>query len=502
MNTSFLRLIFSVVLAVVFAGCANIVPPTGGKKDVIPPKLIEVKPGDSLKNTKVSRIEMKFDEFVTVENAGKEILVSPVIPFPLNTTVVGKRVIVKIPDTLLLDNTTYRVSFGNAIKDLHEGNVFKGYSYIFSTGGYFDSMRLAGKVTDAETGLPAGDVTVLLYDAFDSDSAVVKKKPVYFVKTAGNGTFDMSGLPARSFRLYALKDENDNLVYDGEKEKIAFVDSLVIPRDSIVHPEQLRLFKEIIPVDSSLILEEEKSKGTGFRSRFKDNDKNRELRYGVSVDTANKEKRTYDINKEIRIRFSEAIDTFDVSKVFLSYDSSDIEVEAAFELKRDTTVDVLLLNTDWKENTLYTLRLLKDFATDTSGSKATPSKYIFRTMSDDDYGKLHIHLPGKYLDSTYILMVYGEKDTVHKQAVTDTTVHISRLSPGDYHIRIIIDENKNGKWDTGDLFEGKQPEYVIPYNSKIQLKAGWENVIDFVEPVTEPENAEKSPPKREKPRRN
>src|SRR5690606_17772487 len=125
-------------LLVLFAGCANIVPPSGGKKDVTPPELISMTPADSLLNTRVTEIEMRFDEFLALDNASKEIQISPVMPFPLTTVLNGKKLTLNIPDSLLKDSTTYRISFGKAIKDLNEGNVFKDFNYIFSTGSFFD----------------------------------------------------------------------------------------------------------------------------------------------------------------------------------------------------------------------------------------------------------------------------------------------------------------------------------------------------------------------------
>src|SRR5690606_10845453 len=115
---------------------------------------------------------------------------------------------IKIPDSLLRENTTYRISFGNAIKDLNEGNAFANYNYIFSTGSYFDSLKLYGIVYDAATGRPATDITLMLYEAGRPDSAVVKEKPLYVTRVVDGGRYIFAGMPADSFRIYALKDDN------------------------------------------------------------------------------------------------------------------------------------------------------------------------------------------------------------------------------------------------------------------------------------------------------
>ena len=482
-----MRLFSCLLLVIVFAaGCANIVPPTGGKKDVTPPKLLGVTPEDSLLNKRVTEIELRFDEFVTLNDATKEIQMSPVLPFPLNAIVIGKKVRVEIPDSLLKDNTTYRLSFGNAIKDLHEANPFNGYDYMFSTGSYFDSLQLNGYVQDAATGKPAENAKILLYDAELSDSAVVRKKPEY-IFTAAGGNFIIKGLPAKKFRVYALVEENGNMVFDDDKEKIAFVDSFFSPTDSLVAPIELRVFKEIPVVDSSLIeKEEEKKSTTSFRDRKKKDDKDKKVfKYSVNVDTSNAEKRTFDVNKPIKITFNIPIDTYDLSKISLSYDST--ETAAEIQVSRDTADNVLLINSDWLLDKVYTLRLQKDFLKDTSGLFAHPSKHIFRTQSEDDYGIIYVNVSQKFYGKKYLMMVTMEKDTVYKEPITDTTVTLKRMVPGSYALWIIIDENQNGKWDTGNLFAKKQPEVVIPHNTNIELKASWENVIDFTEPLHEEE---------------
>lgn len=498
MNASHIRVPAIFTIICICIGCANVVPPTGGKKDVTPPKLVEVYPADSQLNTRVTEIEMQFDEFLNLNSPSKEIQMSPLLPFPLSTVLNGKKLTVKIPDSLLKKNTTYRIGFGDAIQDLNENNTLEGFSYIFSTGSYFDSLKLHGRVYQAATGMPAGNVNILLYDAELSDSAVVKQKPEYVIKTTDAGQFILPGLPGKSFRIYALKDANENLVYDGDDEEIAFIDSLVFPVDTLREPLTLRIFKEIAPLDT-LGDDDTTASGNNRPGSRKDSRKGRfgksrderlnseELIYSVAVDTADTAKRTFDVNKNVKVTFNQPIDTYYTSRMSLSYDSSGRETDVGFTVTRDTTDEILFVDADWQEDKIYTLRILKDFVTDTAERTSVPSKHIFRTLSGDDYGIININASGKYYGDGYLLQVIKDKDTVYNQPILDSAVSIRRLLPATYNIFIIVDENKNGKWDTGDLFAKQQPEVVIPYNSPIELRAGWENVIDFVVPVSEPD---------------
>ncbi len=465
-------------LALITAGCANMVPPTGGKKDIKPPKLVKTAPLDSQLHIKPKKIELWFDEYITVSDANAQVQMSPILLVQPITTGLYKKVTVKLVDTLLQENTTYRISFGNSIKDLHENNPFIGYTYTFSTGGYFDSLQLSGTVLNAVTGLPdTGNVVVMLYNGTENDSAIVKKKPLYITTANNTGAFSFKGLPVRSFRIYASKDYNGNLIYDGPPEWIGFADEQVKAGDTAIAPVHIRIFQEDVDSSKKHTVDTTKiNKGLA-----KTNSKSKVgFDYTLNADTSNLRSRTMEINKPIEISFTKLIASVNRDKITLSYDSSGVNVSASYEYKKDSIAKKIMLRPNWQENTVYTLKLLKGFAKDTSGADAMPSKYIFRTKRDEDYGKLYVHLSPKYSGNKYILLVKNDKDTIYNKPIADTMVSLVRLSPADYSAFIIVDANGNGKWDAGKLFDKIQPEEVIPYGAPVPLKAGWENTIDMI----------------------
>ena len=489
-----LRVFFLFVLLLNCAGCANITSPTGGKKDTIPPKLVSIDPKDSLLNTRVTRIEMHFDEYITVSDVTKELQISPILT--VAPTMIGKNkmVVVKIVDSLLDTNTTYRLSFGTSIRDLHEGNQFHKYTYTFSTGPYFDSLQLHGRVINAATGLPdTGSIIVVLYNGTENDSAIVRHKPRYITKADAGGNYIFKGLPSRAFHIYALKDLNANLFYDGSAagEMVGFADSLVVPSDSSQTAINMSVFME--PVDTAIKKSIDSTKkiadSTAGKKDAKKNTKKAAtdvLTYTVNLDTTNSEKRSFDINGFIFITFNKS-PVLSKEKITLTYDSLGVTVAPAFTITSDTTTHRVKISSNWRENMEYKLRLVKGFAKDTSGIEVAPSKWIFRTKSaEDDYGTIHLHLPSKYNSSRYLLYIMADNDSVYLKPVTDTLITLARLKPAKYTLRIIVDKNGNGKYDTGDLLGKKQPEVVIPYGEQVPIKAGFENNIDF-EPVPAPQ---------------
>lgn len=474
MNKKYLQYLLLAV-GLVAAGCANITSPTGGKRDTTPPKRLSSTPNDSLTNTRLKKLELEFDEFITLADASKEVQISPLLSVPPTVSQGLRKVIVKIADSLLEPNTTYRISFGNAIKDLHEGNPFAGYTYTFSTGAWFDSLQLSGKVLNAASGLAdTSGIVVVLYYAADGDSAIIRKKPRYVTKADGSGNFIFKGLPPRTFNIYALKDPNENLMYDGDGEMIAFADEKVKPGDSTTSPDlTLRLFTQ--PVDSAILADTSIKENTRGGTSQQKNDV---YSYTVNVDTNNKNNRSFDINKPLLINLSRAT-TFNFDKVNLFYDSNGTDAPVAYVHTIATDNRQATLEVAWKENTLYNLRMAKGFAKDSTGTDAMPARYTFRTKEDEDYGKISVNLPAKYVGGTYLLQITLGTDTIYQKPVTATSVALSKLKPGNYSFRIIDDRNKNGKWDAGNLFGKLQPEIVIPYKEVLTLKPGWENIVDF-----------------------
>lgn len=488
MSFPLLRSCLLILVLSTAVGCANIVPPGGGKKDVTPPKLRAITPADSQLNTRVNRIEMYFDEFVTVSDVSKELHISPALTIAPTMTGTNKKVVVKIPDSLLQDNTTYRISFGNAIKDLHEGNVYSSRSYTFSTGGWFDSLQLKGVVYDAASGLPdtAAATRILLYDAILADDIVVKQKPAYVTTSDRSGHFLFQGLPNKAFKIFALKEKNENLQFDGDDELIAFYDEPVQPKKdtSII---RLDIFKELI--DSLHKKNNDSSAQAGMNSRnakFGDPANNtpqldnKHFTYLAMIDTSDRKKRTVGITSPITVFFSRKVKELNAQRISLRVDSADIDVESGFNASMDTSMKKMSLKVNWKENTLYTLRLLKSFAKDSAGVDALPSKYVFRTKQEEDYGKMEIHLPARYKSKEYLLnVVHDDADSVYLLPISDTIVVLTHLDAGLYKINIIHDTNGDGKWTAGDLKRRKHPETVIPYSTTIMMKPGWEHQIDF-----------------------
>ena len=224
-----------ILMSIIFShSCANTTKaPSGGPKDTIPPVITKIKPVSGSVNVPLrkTKIELTFNEYVVVKDAKSIFLSPPLEKAPLNK-IKGKSVIVSFEGDLD-SNRTYTLDLTNAIADNNEGNMFPGFTYVFSTGAVIDSMLLTGIVQDCNTLQPVKGATVMLYKDH-ADSAVFLHRPDAAVKTDDWGYFCLRNIQDTVYRLYAIVDENNNNKYDPETERIAFLDSLIRPLTVVV----------------------------------------------------------------------------------------------------------------------------------------------------------------------------------------------------------------------------------------------------------------------------
>lgn len=209
--------------------CANTTtPPSGGPKDTIPPVITEIYPVIGQVNVPPHKTKLKieFNEYVKVKDP-KSLFLSPPLEKSPQFKMQGKSVIVYF-ESDLDSNKTYTLDLTNAIVDNNEGNMYPGFTLVFSTGDRIDSMMVTGIVQDCNSLKPLKGATVMLYKDH-ADSAVFLKRPDAAVKTDEWGYFCIRNIQDTIYRMYAVIDENNNNKYEAESEKIAFIDTLVKP---------------------------------------------------------------------------------------------------------------------------------------------------------------------------------------------------------------------------------------------------------------------------------
>jgi hypothetical protein len=469
----FLLLFAALVLfqAAIIPGCANVIPPQGGPRDTIPPVLLKAEPGDSTRNFTGNKITFVFDEFVDLQNIQESLLVSPLPKYPPFVDHKLKTVTVKIKDSLEA-NTTYTFDFGNAVRDFNEGNPVKDFTYTFSTGRYIDSLELHGSVILAETGKADSTLIVMLHTSAD-DSIVVKDKPRYMARLDGNGNFVFRNLPPKTFYIYALKDEGGSRRYFSNKQLFAFADNPVTVQGK---NEPITLYawagSAALPATAA-----PGANNTTPRTKLPGNNAAAEKRLRYQTNLAGNQQ---DMLGDLIISFDEPLRSFDSTKMKLYTDSIFTPV-TGYRILKDSTSRKLTLFNSWKENTVYHLVLDKDFADDSSGKKLLKTDTLsFKTKKLSDYGSLKIKFKNMDMARNPVLIFLSGGALFKSVPLTGPDYSATLFLPGDYDLRILFDENKNGIWDTGQFFgKRRQPERVKPIDRKITVKPGWQNEFDI-----------------------
>lgn len=240
-----LRLGILLFLVSLWMSCAN--PNgtlTGGADDLTPPKLDSTKFSTPNFSTNFSEKEiiLTFDEWVKLDDAFNQVIISPPLAEQPELKIKRKSVIIDLAEEELKENTTYSIQFGTAIQDITKNNPTE-LKFVFSTGDKIDSIGFQGSVLDAYTSEPVEGVLVMLYDQLE-DSVVTNERPYYFAKTDKTGNFKITNVKADTFKLFALKDNNFNYKFDLPNELIGYSDDYFILTDSSQERGRLLLFEE------------------------------------------------------------------------------------------------------------------------------------------------------------------------------------------------------------------------------------------------------------------
>jgi len=457
-------LLLIVYLTHIQTGCANIIPPGGGPRDTIPPKLVSALPKDSAKNVTLNKITLTFDEFVEVKDAQTNLIVSPV---PKNMPLVDyklRNVTIKLKDSLE-PNTTYTFDFGNSLKDVNEGNVAKNFSYVFSTGKTVDQNTFSGKVFLAETGKVDTTLIVLLHRNLN-DTAIYKNRPRYYTRLDGKGNFMFRNLPEGTFSAFVLPNEY-NKKYDDSTKLFAFADSLIIINKN-TKPVTFYAYEEVKRKVEAKAAPAEKA-NPNSKPKKEDN----RLRFGLSLEGGLQDLLTPSID----LLFTRKLKIFDSSKIILT--DTNYRVLKNYTVKLDTAKTKVSINYNWKADTQFRLIILKDAVADTGAVMLSKTDTLrFGTKKESDYGSLRIRFTNADLSKNPVLQFIQADKIVESIKITQKELFLKLYKPGDYDLRVLFDANKNGIWDAGNYKKRKQPEIVQLINKKLSVKPDWDNEIE------------------------
>jgi len=459
-------------------GCANIVAPMGGPRDSLPPVLLSVVPADSNRHFSAKKIVFTFDEYVDAKDLHDNIIVSPVPKIEPIIDAKLRTLTIQLKDTLQ-PNTTYSINMARGIRDVNEGNLLKRLEYVFTTGDHIDNAELSGNVILAATGKIDSTLIAVLHRKSD-DSAVVNERPRYMARLDSNGRFFFHYLEPGTYSLYALKDEGGTRRYLSKSQLFAFADSPVVVSHS-TRPITLYAFIDNTDIKPAVKKTSTPVKTAAPKLSEKEKEKDKRLQFGTSLSAGD-----LDIFDSLRLTFGTPLKTFEPTKLrFTDGNFNDIDPQLYHFLADSTNKKFTLIYT-WPTDAKYHLIAAKDFAIDSAGRQLLKIDTIsFHTKKETDYGEVRLRFARLDLSKHPVLQfVQGDVVKFSYPFTTRAEYRTRLFLPGEYELRILYDENKNGIWDSGEFFvKHKQPEKVQPVknirNGKFTVKPNWDNDQDI-----------------------
>ncbi len=584
----------------IFSRCANTMTPQGGPKDTIPPVIVAMTPDNFATNVKTvgNKIYVEFNEFVQLKDQSKEFFTSPAMKKKPVLTIRGKGVAIQIRDTLL-ENTTYALNFGSAIRDNNEGNPLNAMRYVFSTGDKVDSMYCSGYTADSYKADSVSKSYIWFYIADslpetpDWDSTMFNHKPAVIARAENNGIFIAQNLKPIPYRVYAYQDKNDNQMYEAGSDLVGFLEGVYnpaelpefaiwfdslrmypsaepqlyfrmftdetfkrqtlqgserplqhkailqfgaarprieeirfdsIPSDKVIfdpqtigrdtialwfnvpaaelpdtikgeityykHDSVRQLVKTTEPLKLAWRYIETKEEA---REREKqEKEKERAEKAGETYTPPKKPNpfkfkmsQSGDVNPEqhLTIDFDYPLTKLDSAAVkLIEVDEKGGEKPVAVTFKRDTAnMRRWLLMAKWKELTKYNLMIPAGAITDVAGMQNDTIKGSYTGIDHEKFATVIVDVKGKPDSTTYVVQLTNAQGSVQqqKEGVRGGRVTFNYVSPGEIKIRVVEDKNSNGRWDSGNVVERRQPERSELYANEngedtFVTKANWE----------------------------
>ncbi|MFT4604579.1 MAG: hypothetical protein ACI9W4_001312 [Rhodothermales bacterium] len=202
-------------IALLAAGCAVPIPPSGGPADSQAPRVVNTEPADGAVRTRPDRIRIQFDEFIDPRSAATAVSVTPEPDRPPEIRPGGKSLDIIFREPLR-DNTTYIVTVDTGLRDAHGVGLDAPIRVAFATGDQINRGRMAGMVARSVDGNADIGLDVYAWVVPDSLSGlpILERPPDYRTQTNQTGRFAFSYLQEASYFVMGLRDGNRNRTID------------------------------------------------------------------------------------------------------------------------------------------------------------------------------------------------------------------------------------------------------------------------------------------------
>lgn len=544
------RFFFLILFSFLLASCARVGSPVGGAKDSIPPQIT----GSNIDSPRVNvprdirELRIDFDEYITLKDINKQLIISP--PLKQITKILpsgmgNKYLLIKWTDTLQ-ENTTYNFNFGNAIVDNNEGNALGYYNFAFSTGEKIDSLFISGElkslINEKDKKSEEGNMVVGLYQ--QKDSMDYRQKPYYITKADPDGYFELNYLAPGNYQVLAFEDSNSNSVYDIGKEKVGFLKEQISLDKSIsglninLYPSKKPVkYLEMKEVPGGVLMTFEGNPDTvkilSLNENLKDykvthspksdsamiwfnapaqnigiaNNENLKFSYdnGVKQDSVSLFYR-YNVKNEMSIANNRGnslapqqdfvvtsnyfVDKIQPEKWSLVSDS--IKQEFTAEISEKNPFEIYI-KSDFKEGKKYSLTIPKETVSSFYETIIKSYRFDFESDKIENYGDLMVTLENEPKQKFWMQLLTETGNIAYSKYGVEKLINFKSLKPGQYNLRILVDENENGIWDFADFANNIFAEPVFIFDKKIEVRPLWEIRETWILPTEKTEEPKETP---------
>ncbi len=521
---------------VMLVSCARVGSPNGGTKDSLAPKFLSANIDSARINipTDLKELRIDFDEYITLKDIQKNLIISPPIQYKkiLPSQLGNKYILIQWEDSLKA-NTTYNFNFGNAIRDLNEGNILPYYNFAFSTGSKLDSLYVSGEVTDGtkrntETSAKSDskkNYVVGLYQ--DNDSINYSKKPYYITKADPDGYFEINYLTLGKYRVVAFDDANENSIFEQGKEDAAFLKEAVNVDKSIsglklkIFPNKkttkfveakkmnggiLMLF-EGNPNEVTVKFESEKLTNYKFVHKPKSDSatvwfdgvklnvgtpQNENLKFSYTMDgKEGKSSFSYKADEKTELTLSNikggTLPPNSIFEISSNMPIQNIQTESwalrsdsisqTFEAKiSEKNPYKILVSSNFLIGKKYELSVPKETVSSYDYQITKGYQFNFDIDKAENYGTLTLKLENKPLEKFWVELLDEQDKILYAKYTDQSEVEFTELKPGKCYIRIRVDNNGNGVWDLADFATQTMAEDVYVRSKIIEIRPLWKNV--------------------------
>ena len=184
----------------------------------------------------------------------------------------------------------------------------------------------------------------------------------------------------------------------------------------------------------------------------------------------------FDINRNIVLSFDEPLARIDTSSIHVSVKEDTLWVEKPFILVADSVIprryEILA---DWQPDREYQLKIDSTAITGLYGLHTDKVDQSFKVKKLDEYGTLFFNIRGVNQPVIVELLDAAGKVIRQQRVTPEGTADFYYLAPNTkYYVRMFMDRNGNGKWDTGNVEKRMQPEEVYYLPKSWEMKANFD----------------------------